>query len=100
MPSFLQVLASPRKASRQSRPMSLRVPPLTWRLVTWQRMSFSEPFAVQRDFRVIEHHQQFVFVGVQPLQQAAKGDEACAPLKRCDRSAPASLRRRCVGASR
>lgn len=41
MPSFLQVLASPRKASRQSRPVSLWVPPLTWRLVTWQRMSFS-----------------------------------------------------------
>jgi len=50
MPSFLQVLASPRNASRQSRPMSLWVPPLTWRLVTWQRMSFSEPlvcFAAQ-----------------------------------------------------
>jgi len=36
---------------------------------------------VQRNFRVIEHHQQFVFVGVQPLKQAVKGDEACAPLK-------------------
>ena len=36
---------------------------------------------VQRNFRVIEHHQQFVFVGVQPLQQTVKGDEACAPLK-------------------
>src|ERR1700733_13201038 len=36
---------------------------------------------VQRNSRVIEHHQQFVFVGVQPLQQAVKGDEACAPLK-------------------
>jgi len=33
----------PRKASRQSRPASLRVPPLISRLVTWQRMSFSEP---------------------------------------------------------
>ena len=31
MPSFLHVLASPRNASRQSRPMSLWVPPLTWR---------------------------------------------------------------------
>jgi hypothetical protein len=36
---------------------------------------------VQRNFRVIEHHQQFVFVGVQPLQQTVKGDEACTPLK-------------------
>ena len=36
---------------------------------------------VQWNFRVIEHHQQLVFVGVQPLQQAVKGDEACAPLK-------------------
>jgi hypothetical protein len=26
-------------------------------------------------------HQQLVFVGVQPLQQAVKGDEACTPLK-------------------
>src|ERR1700722_17641105 len=43
MPSFLHVLASLRNASRQSRPMSLWVPPLTWRLVTWQRMSFFDP---------------------------------------------------------
>src|ERR1700676_1557571 len=43
MPSLAQVLARPRKASRQSRPGSLRVPPLSLRLVTWQRMSFSEP---------------------------------------------------------
>ena len=34
---------SPRKASRQSRPASLRAPPLMSRLVTWHRMSFSEP---------------------------------------------------------
>jgi hypothetical protein len=43
MPSFAQVLLRPRKASRQSRPISLLVPPLTFRLVTWQRTSFSEP---------------------------------------------------------
>ena len=43
MPSFAQVLLRPRKASRQSRPVSLLVPPLIFRLVTWQRMSFSEP---------------------------------------------------------
>src|SRR5271154_1777257 len=43
MPSLAQVLARARKASRQSRPRSLRVPPETLRLVTWQRMSFSEP---------------------------------------------------------
>jgi len=43
MPSFAQVLLRPRKASRQSRPGSLRVPPLTLRLVTWQRTSFSDP---------------------------------------------------------
>src|SRR5450755_3849335 len=36
---------------------------------------------VQRNVRVIEHHQQFVFVGMQPLQQTVKGDEAGAPLK-------------------
>src|SRR5271157_822703 len=43
MPFLEQVLMMPRKASRQSRPASLRVPPLISRLVTWQRMSFSEP---------------------------------------------------------
>src|SRR5947209_20612023 len=36
-------LARPRKASRQSRPASLPVPPLILRLVTWLRMSFSDP---------------------------------------------------------
>jgi hypothetical protein len=41
--SLLQVLASERKASRQSRPVSLRVPPLILRRMTWQRMSFSDP---------------------------------------------------------
>src|SRR5271168_476461 len=43
MPFLAQVFRSPRKASRQSRPASLRVPPLISRLVTWQRMSFSDP---------------------------------------------------------
>src|ERR1700674_4539247 len=43
MPSFAQVLARPRKGSRQSRPASLLVPALILRLVTWQRMSFSDP---------------------------------------------------------
>jgi hypothetical protein len=38
-----QVSAGLRKASRQLRPGSLRVPPLSLRLVTWQRMSFSDP---------------------------------------------------------
>ena len=47
MPSFAQVLLRPRKASRQSRPTSLLVPPLTFRLVTWQRTSFSEPLVCQ-----------------------------------------------------
>src|SRR4051795_9982885 len=43
MACFAQVLAKPRKASRQSRPRSLRVPALTLRRVRWERMSFSEP---------------------------------------------------------
>ena len=41
-----QVLLRPRKASGQSRPASLRVPPLIFRLVTWQRMWFSEPLVL------------------------------------------------------
>ena len=36
---------------------------------------------VQRDLRVIEHHQQLGLVGVQPLQQAVEGGEAGAPLE-------------------
>src|SRR3954469_20312810 len=42
-PSFWQVLIKPRKASRQSRPASERVPPEILRRITWARMSFSEP---------------------------------------------------------
>ena len=44
MPSLAQVCIKPRNASRQSRPASLWVPPLILRLMTWQRMSRSEPF--------------------------------------------------------
>ena len=43
MPSLKHVLAMPRKASRHARPVSLRVPPEILRLVTWDRMSFSDP---------------------------------------------------------
>ena len=100
MPSFLQVLARPRKASRQSRPVSLRVPPLTWRLVTWQRMSFSEPLVCSGISGSIEHHQQFGLVGVQPLEQTVERDEAGAPWKMRSKRARNSRRRRRVGSSR
>ena len=43
MPSLAVVRINPRNASRQSRPLALRVPPLTLCLVTWPRMSRSEP---------------------------------------------------------
>ena len=36
---------------------------------------------VQRDLRMVEHHQQLVLVGVQPLKQTIEGDEASAPFK-------------------
>src|SRR5690242_931944 len=36
---------------------------------------------VQRDLRVIEHHQQLGLVGVQPLKQAVEGGEARVPLE-------------------
>src|SRR6266567_2546543 len=75
MPSLAQVLARPRKASRQSRPTSLRVPPLTLRLVTWQRMSFSDPL-VERDLGSVEHHQQLGLIGIEPREQTVEGDEA------------------------
>src|SRR5271166_1013482 len=67
MPSLAQVLWRPRKASRQSRPASLRVPPLILRLVTWQRMSFSGP---------LEHLEQFALVGAQAREQTVEGGEA------------------------
>ena len=41
-------LGQPRKASRQSRPASLCVPLLIFRLVTQARMSFSEPLVWSR----------------------------------------------------
>jgi hypothetical protein len=41
--SLAEVLARPRKASRQSRPRSLRMLALSLRRVTWQRTSFSDP---------------------------------------------------------
>src|SRR3954466_5420478 len=43
IPRFFHVLPRPRTPSRQSGPTSLRVPPLTFRLVTTPRTSFSEP---------------------------------------------------------
>ena len=33
---------------------------------------------VQRDLRPVEHGQQLGLVGIEPLQQAIEGDEACA----------------------
>jgi len=42
-PTSPHVLVRPENESRQSRPTSLRVPALTFRRVTLQRMSFSEP---------------------------------------------------------
>ena len=71
--SLAQVLASPRKASRQSRPASLRVPPLILRLVTWQRMSFSEPLVCTRSLRPVEHLQQLVLVGMEAGEGAVAG---------------------------
>ena len=59
-----------------------------------------EPVPVANADPSWEHHQELVFVGVQPLQQAIKRDEACTPLKDAMKRARNSLRRRRVGASR
>src|SRR5882757_1624761 len=37
------------------------------------------PIGVERDFRPVQHHQQFGLVGMQPCQQAVQGGEARAP---------------------
>src|SRR5664279_2953269 len=81
MPSLSQVLARLRKASRQSRPTSLRVPALILRRVTWHRMSFSEPLVCSGVSGRSKHHQQLVFVGMQSCQQAVERDEAGAAQK-------------------
>src|SRR5271166_6173388 len=49
-PSLRHVLPRPRNASRQSRPVSLRVPPLMARLVIWQRMSNESKWASNEAF--------------------------------------------------
>jgi len=52
---------------------------------------------VQRDFWPIEHHQQFGFVGMQPLQQAIEGGKADATpedtVEACPQFAAAARRR-------
>src|SRR5205085_5376895 len=81
-------LARPRKASRQSRPVSLRVPPLILRLVITARSTADLALGdlaadvvfgavgVKRDLGAVEHHQQFGFIGVQPGEQSIEGGKA------------------------
>src|SRR5271166_4393911 len=76
MPSLAQVLIRPRKASRQSRPASLRVPPLILRLVTWQRMSFSEPLVLSGISGRSSTLSKFALVGAQAREQTVEGGEA------------------------
>jgi hypothetical protein len=81
MPSFLHVLASPRKCVAA---VATDVAVGSAADMAFGHLATDVVFravGVQRNFRVIEHHQQFVFVGVQALKQTVKGDEACAPLK-------------------
>jgi hypothetical protein len=74
MPSFAQVLLRPRKASRQSRPISLLVPPLTFRLVTWQRTSFSELLVCSGISG--RSSTMSTLVGMKPCEQTIEGDES------------------------
>jgi hypothetical protein len=71
-----QVLARPRKASLQSRPESLRVPPLILGFGDLAPDVVFGAVGVGRDFRVIEHHQQFGFVGMQSGEQSIEGGKA------------------------
>ena len=90
------VFISDRKATRQSRPASERVPPLILRRVTWQRMSFSEPKVVQRDVGPVEHHQELRLVGMQPFQRPIEGGVAGALIE--DARHKRALRRALAGA--
>ena len=64
----------PRKASRQSRPASLRVPPLNSAL-TATNVVFGA-VGVQRDIGPFEHPEQFGLVGAQAGEQTVEGGEA------------------------
>ena len=75
----MQVFARPRKASRQSRPLSLRVPTLILRRVTWQRISFSEPLVCSGvSGRSKTHHQQ---LGLLACRRASKRSSVVKPVQ-------------------
>ena len=76
-----QVLARPRKASRQSRPRSLRVPPLTLRRVTWQRMSFSEPLVCSGISGWSSTCSSSALLACRRCEQSVEHDEAGAALE-------------------
>jgi hypothetical protein len=78
MPSLAQVFAKLRKASRQSRLVSLRVPPLIFRLMMWQRMSFSDPLVWSG---ISGRSRTRRSSGVEAGEQAVEGNETGAALE-------------------
>src|SRR5690349_6337631 len=75
MPCLAQVLARPRKASRQSRPTSLRVPALRLRRIIWQRMSCSELLCAAGS-QAAPAPSATQFVDIQPRQQPIEPGKA------------------------
>ena len=71
-----QVLARPRKASRQSRPRVAAGAAADLALGDLAADVVLRAVGVQRDLRAVEHHQQLGLVGVQPGEQAVEGGEA------------------------
>jgi hypothetical protein len=64
------------------------------RLMMWQRMSFSEPFGVQKDLGTVESPKEFGFVALQGLRQTVERDEAGRALEdTIERARNAALRR-------
>src|ERR1700677_4455342 len=92
MPFLPQVFRRPRKPSRQSRPASLRVPPLILRLVTWQRTSFSEPLVISGALGAFDYHQLFALVGALAGQQTSEAKRVLWPKIRSNRTDKTALR--------
>src|SRR4051794_25638609 len=79
MPSLAQVSSRPRKASRQSRPWSERVPPEILRLITCGRRSRSEPLVWSGTSGRSSTTSNSSLLAYKPLQQPVERGEAGTP---------------------
>ena len=71
-----QVFIKPRKALRQSRPVSERVPPLIFAPCHLAADVILRAVGVKRDIRPFEGAEQLDLVGVEPGEQPVEGGKA------------------------